>query len=376
MNQDTHTTLIEKEIAYIPSTFILTMLPRTKKEASQKVYEKEKEYKTDKGVLRYKTKILCENSIPYGKYARLLLALFTTAAITSSKRQENVELMFKTNTELAETMLIAKPRIAKLMEQAKLMEGMQFKFETQGVAGKNSGRTTEYITLLKKVIEIKLEEGNKKNKQIRYIISKDFVDFSKTHSVPLDYNVLCRINDALTLDVYTWLVYRNNSHSDKEYKYYSIQYLIEQFDLTHLVNQEDAKDTILNACRNIKTNFYKELDMKIDARKGIELRKSESPVCKYLATESGQKLFSYFSNNIAKIQDKKEPFKETFDTLEYIAEANEEQIRQDLVILQTRYFPKLEIDEEKKEVLVYKVKEAHEHIIYVPIIRKGGECAD
>lgn len=238
-----------------------------------------------------------KKKVPYGKYARLVLALLTTKAKLHSK-ESSVEIAYDSIQQLLDDLQLPKQRGKDVMEQLDLFLKSQFIFqgkvkkEIQGELFKEYESfddpvkveilNTGYVPFVTSVTTINTTtRDNKKNKSIRFVLSPQFVSLCDKHAVPINYTVYKEINSSVGKDIYVWLLYRNNFINDSEPLFLSKKALVDQFypvsDPKDNIEFNNNYNYIKTLIKDIKENHYPELNVSMTDT-GMILYKSESVI--------------------------------------------------------------------------------------------------
>ena len=279
---------IEKKIrSYLPSPFISAALPL--RDVHKHVFERKYN-----NITLYLQGL---KNVPFGKYGRLLLSVITTHAVISEDSECVIN--YKNLNELLSEMQLPKQRGKDIKEQLDLFSKSSFSYEQ-----KVSKRITnalfkemdydkenfmatavryENIPFCKGISYVECDDGSEKKNYIAFSVnlSRDFVDFCKGHSVPIDYTVYKDITSPLGKDIYAWLIYRNNI-MDNLPLFIKKEDIINQFmpvsstadyNATINVNWKYIKDMI----EDIKKKYYPELKYEVSFE-GLTLYKSRAVI--------------------------------------------------------------------------------------------------
>lgn len=276
-------------MAFFPSVFIMSALPL--KDVKKSVFTR----KYNDISLTINNYAITEDDnkkrVPYGKYARLVLALLTTKAKIHSK-EDKVVVTYKNIQELLDEMQLPRQRGKDILEQLELFLSSQFVFSgrIKNAAQKSLFRefedfqdpvkveilNTNYIPFCTRITTINtVSSDNKKNKAISFELAPQFVDLCEKHAVPINYTVYKEINSIIGKDLYVWLLYRNNFIKEGEPLFISRKALVDQF--CDVTDPED-KDEFNN-------NFYRLKDIIYD------LKNKYMPELKYNFDDSGLNLY-------------------------------------------------------------------------------------
>ena len=248
-------------------------------------------------------------NVPFGKYGRLLLSVFTTHAVISKIKDAPVEIEFESLSQLLREMQLPRQRGQDIQEQLECFKKATFSFEQkvekqeQAYLFKNlygpdeklpkrdvTVRTTSTGTILftEGVQYQEIFDEKSKNPRIgkfKIILSANFAHFCQQHGVPINYTVYKDISSPVGKDIYAWLVYRNNSNIKPEGVFIPREKLVEQF--MPVAEESDPKIAnvnyarIIDQVREIKEKYYPELNVEIDkGGTGLTLFKSPTPVLK------------------------------------------------------------------------------------------------
>ncbi|MBQ9207769.1 MAG: plasmid encoded RepA protein [Treponema sp.] len=285
-------------LSYIPSFFTTASLP------FKNINRTEFIRKASNGISLL---LNSPKNVPYGKYGRLLLSVFTTHAVLSKEKNIPVIIEFESMAQLLREMQLPRQRGKDIQEQLECFKRATFSFEqrteeqVQGYLFKNlyepgeklpkgdvTVRTTSTGTILftegvqfQEIIDDKSSRiGN-----FKIILSANFAAFCQKHAVPINYTVYKDITSPVGKDIYAWLVYRNNGLSADKPVFVPRDKLVEQF--MPVGENSDPKianvnySRIISQIREIKDTYYPELKVEIDkAGSGITLFKSPTPVLK------------------------------------------------------------------------------------------------
>lgn len=288
----------KKLLSYIPSFFTTASLP------FKNINRTEFVRKASNGIS------LILNSpinVPFGRYGRLLLSVFTTHAVLSKEKQVPVVIEFDSMSQLLKEMQLPRQRGKDIQEQLECFKRATFSFELkteeqkQGYLFKDlyqpgeklpkgdvKVRTTSTGTILftEGVQYQEIFDENSKNPRIgkfKIVLSARFADFCQQHGVPINYSVYKDISSPVGKDIYAWLVYRNHGLTDGKPVFVPRDKLVEQF--MPVAEDSDKKIANVNYARiidqikEIKEKYYPELNVGIDkSGTGITLYKSPTPV--------------------------------------------------------------------------------------------------
>lgn len=290
----------QKALSYIPSFFTTASLPFKNLNKTEFIR------KASNGITLF---LNSPTNIPYGRYGRLLLSIFTTHAVISKVKNAPVEIEFDSMAQLLKEMQLPRQRGKDIQEQIECFKRATFSFEqkiekqAQGylfkdlyekgeklpkgeVTVKTSTTGTILFTEGVQYQEIIDNEANTtKIGKFKIVLSARFASFCQDHAVPIDYTAYKEISSPAGKDIYAWLVYRNNglNSSGKEFVFVPRDRLVEQF----MPVADDSNPKIANVnysriieqIREIKEKYYPELKVDIDSTgAGITLYKSPTPV--------------------------------------------------------------------------------------------------
>lgn len=287
-------------LSYIPSFFTTASLP------FKNINKTEFVRKGSNGISLI---LNSPKNVPFGKYGRLLLSVFTTHAVISKTKDSPVEIEFESLSQLLREMQLPRQRGQDIQEQLECFKKATFSFEQkvekqeQAYLFKNlygpdeklpkrdvTVRTTSTGTILftEGVQYQEIFDEKSKNPRIgkfKIILSANFAHFCQQHGVPINYTVYKDISSPVGKDIYAWLVYRNNSNIKPEGVFIPRDKLVEQF--MPVAEYSDPKIAnvnyarIIDQVREIKQKYYPELNIEIDrAGTGLTLFKSPTPVLK------------------------------------------------------------------------------------------------
>lgn len=248
-----------------------------------------------------------QDHIPYGKYGRLLLTIFTTHAVLNKNNSNDcVKISYKSINQLLKELQLPSSRVNEIKDQLNYFSSSTFVFreektkivkkrlfrdlfdDIETVEGevKATGVSTGVIPFFSsmKYIDIEEEGKQKQSVAIDIILSPQFTTYSQKHSVPIDYTIYKDISSPIGKDIYAWIVYRNNSLTEP--LFISRTALVEQF--MPVINSNDEAhqertnfDYIKDQILNIKQKYCPELNVTFEAEgQGITLRKSNLPEMK------------------------------------------------------------------------------------------------
>ena len=286
----------KKQIAYLPSFFTTASLPF--KNMHKTVFVR-------KGSQGLTLTLTSPKNVPFGKYGRLLLSVFTTHAVISKKTEGPVLIEYASLSDLLRELQLPKQRGKDIREQIECFSNAAFAFEQRveevqtaylfkdlyedGNYPKSDVTvrtvTTGNIRFTTGVQYKEIEAESKETAVGRFkiILSDEFTAFCQKHAVPIDYEIYKEISSPIGKDIYAWLVYRNNANFESVF--IPRQRLVEQFIPVeagkdpNLVNVNYAR--IVELLKEIKEKYYKEVKFEIDRNgSGITLFKSPTPVLK------------------------------------------------------------------------------------------------
>lgn len=285
-------------LSYIPSFFTTASLP------FKNINRTEFIRKASNGISLI---LNSPTNVPYGKYGRLILSVFTTHAVLSKEKNKQVIIEFDSMSQLLKEMQLPRQRGKDIQEQLECFKRATFSFE-QKIEEQQQGylfqhlyekgekipkgdvivRTTSTGTILftEGVQFQEIIDGTSKGVRIgkfKIILSAEFAAFCQAHAVPINYSVYKDITSAVGKDIYAWLVYRNNGLKKEKPVFVPREKLVEQF---MPVNENSDPKTanvyysrIIDQVKEIKEKYYPELKVEIDkAGNGITLYKSPTPV--------------------------------------------------------------------------------------------------
>lgn len=288
----------QKFLSYIPSFFTTASLP------FKNINRTEFIRKASNGISLI---LNSPKNVPYGKYGRLLLSIFTTHAVLSKEKNVPVIIEYDSLSQLLKEMQLPRQRGKDIQEQLECFKRATFSFEQkieeqkQGYLFKDlylpgeklpkgdvTVRTTSTGTILftEGVQYQEIFDENSKNPRVgkfKIILSGNFAGFCQQHGVPINYTVYKDITSPVGKDIYAWLVYRNNGLREDKPVFVPRDKLVEQF--MPVAEGSDPKTAnvnyarIVEQVREIKTKYYPELKVEIDKNgTGITLFKSLTPV--------------------------------------------------------------------------------------------------
>lgn len=284
---DSYETKPKRKISYIPSFFTTASLPF--KNVHKPVF-------TRKGTMGITLTLTSPKNVPYGRYGRLLLSIFTTHAVISNT--DDVIIKYNSLSDLLKELQLPKQRGAEIMEQLKCFSNCSFSFEQKKrelqsgylfseiynkdrpekdvIVKTVSTGNIRFITAMQFKEVTELGKDNKLG-YFQIVLSDEFIAFCKKHSVPIDYNIYKEILSPLGKDLYAWLVYRNNVITSPVF--IPRAKLVEQF-----MPVEDSKNSnqvnvnyakIVERLKEIKEKYYKDLNITFNSS-GIVLQKSNN----------------------------------------------------------------------------------------------------
>ena len=287
-------------LSYIPSFFTTASLP------FKNLNKKEFIRRASNGISLI---LNSPSNVPFGKYGRLLLSVFTTHAVLSKEKNMPVSIEFNSMAQLLKEMQLPRQRGKDIQEQIECFKRATFSFE-QRVEEQMQGhlfkdlyepgeklpkgdvtvRTTSTGTILftEGVQFQEVFDEKSKNPRIgnfKIILSANFAAFCQQHAVPINYSVYKDISSSVGKDIYAWLVYRNNGLSENKPVFVPRDKLVEQF--MPVGEESDPKianvnySRIIEQIKEIKAKYYPELKIALDSSgAGITLYKSPTPVLK------------------------------------------------------------------------------------------------
>ncbi len=287
-------------LSYIPSFFTTASLP------FKNLNRQEFIRKASNGISLI---LNSPTNVPYGKYGRLILSVFTTHAVLSKEKGIPVIIEFDSMAQLLKEMQLPRQRGKDIQEQLECFKRATFSFEkrieeqSQGIIFKDlyepgekipkgdvTVRTTSTGTILftEGVQFQEIIDNTTKSPRIgkfKIILSANFAAFCQEHAVPINYSVYKDITSPAGKDIYAWLVYRNNGLEENKPVFVPRDKLVEQF---MPVSEDSSPKTanvnyarIIEQVREIKEKYYPELRVEIDkAGTGLTLFKSPTPVLK------------------------------------------------------------------------------------------------
>lgn len=288
----------KKVMAYIPSFFTTASLPF--RNVNSPIFVR-------KGSNGITLKLTAPENVPYGRYGRLLLSLFTTHAVLSKEKDSAVFIQYSKLGDLLKELQLPKSRGKDIKEQLDCFVNASFAFE-QKIKELKAGYLFQDLyedgNYPKKDVEVttvstgnirfttavqykEIDDGSKSNKvgAFKIILSPEFSSFCQAHAVPIDYTVYKDIDSAAGKDIYAWLVYRNNGIKENEPVFVPKEKLVEQFlpvgDESHPKQLTTNYNRILEQISEIKNKYYPELKVSFDQTgSGITLYKSPTPILK------------------------------------------------------------------------------------------------
>ena len=202
---------VQKYRSYMPSPFIAAALPA--RDVKKSVFVR----KYNNITLRLTGGI----KVPFGKYGRLLLTILTTHAVINKNTNKDapVIISYKSLNQLMKELQLPTSRCNNIKEQLECFANASFIFEerletvaqsslfkdlldensTLGEEVKVKKVSTGVIPFIKTMQYVDLEDrkGEKQSVAINIQLSDDFANFSKEHSVPIDYTVYKNITSAI-----------------------------------------------------------------------------------------------------------------------------------------------------------------------------------
>ena len=282
-------------LSYIPSFFTTASLP------FKNINKTEFVRKGSNGISLI---LNSPKNVPFGKYGRLLLSVFTTHAVISKIKDAPVEIEFESLSQLLREMQLPRQRGQDIQEQLECFKKATFSFEQkvekqeQAYLFKNlygpdeklpkrdvTVRTTSTGTILftEGVQYQEIFDEKSKNPRIgkfKIILSANFAHFCQQHGVPINYTVYKDISSPVGKDIYAWLVYRNNCMEENGEIFIPRKSLIEQFVISNNSESKESNERvgylrIIEQIRIIKEKYYPGLKVNIDSHgDGITLLKS------------------------------------------------------------------------------------------------------
>lgn len=285
-------------LSYIPSFFTTASLP------FKNIKRTEFIRKASNGISLF---LNSPRNVPYGKYGRLLLSVFTTHAVLSKEKKVPVVIEFSSMSQLLKEMQLPRQRGKDIQEQLECFKRATFSFEQKIEEQKQAYlfkdlysvneklprcdvavRTTSTGTILftegVQYQEV-IDESSKSPRvgNFKIILSASFAAFCQQHAVPINYTVYKDITSVVGKDIYAWLVYRNNGLLEGKPVFVPRDKLVEQF--MPVAEEADPKTANVNYARiieqikEIKAKYYPELNINIDkSGTGVTLFKSPTPV--------------------------------------------------------------------------------------------------
>jgi len=285
-------------LSYIPSFFTTASLP------FKNINKTEFVRKASNGISLI---LNSPSNVPFGRYGRLLLSVFTTHAVLSKEKGKPVIIEFDSLSQLLKEMQLPRQRGKDIQEQIECFTRATFSFERkietqqqpylfenlyepgEKIPKKDLKvvtTTTGTILFTDGVQYQEVFEEDSKNPRVgnfKIILSANFAAFCQKHAVPINYSVYKDISSPVGKDIYAWLVYRNNGLSNEKPVFVPRDKLVEQF--MPVGEDSDPKianvnySRIIDQIKDIKENYYPELNVNIDSSgTGITLYKSPTPV--------------------------------------------------------------------------------------------------
>ena len=288
----------KKLMSYVPSFFTTASLPF--RNVNSPVFIR-------KGSNGITLKLSAPENVPFGRYGRLLLSLFTTHAVLSKQKDCAVFIEYEKLLDLLNELQLPKQRGKDIKEQLECFTNASFAFQQKVKEFKsaylfkelyedgNYPKSDVMITTVSTgnirfttgVQYQEIEDGSGTNKvgAFKIILSPEFASFCQAHAVPIDYTVYKDIDSPVGKDIYAWLIYRNNGMSEKEPIFIPRDKLIEQFmpvaENAHPKQHRTNYSRILDHLKEIKIKYYPELRISFDFNGGgITLYKSPTPILK------------------------------------------------------------------------------------------------
>ena len=246
-------------------------------------------------------------NVPFGKYGRLILSVFTTHAVLSKEKNVPVIVEFDSLSQLLNEMQLPRQRGKDILEQLSCFTRATFSFEKKEEIQLQANLFKELYEPGEKVpkgpVEVKttttgtilftdgvqfqeiIDPSSKSQRvgKFKIILSANFAAFCQTHAVPINYTVYKDITSPVGKDIYAWLVYRNNGLMAEKPVFIPRDKLVEQF--MPVAEDSDPKianvnySRIIDQIKEIKKEYYPELKVDIDKTgAGITLFKSPTPV--------------------------------------------------------------------------------------------------
>ena len=292
------TTDNKKVLSYIPSFFTTASLPFKNLNKTEFVR------RASNGISLL---LNSPTNVPYGRYGRLLLSVFTTHAVLSKEKGIPVTIEFNSMSELLNEMQLPRQRGKDIKEQLDCFTRATFSFERKveeqqqaylfsdiykpgekipkkDVTVKTTSTGTILFTEGIQFQEI-IDDKSTRIGHFKIILSANFAGFCQKHAVPINYTVYKDIASPAGKDIYAWLVYRNNGIDKNKPVFVKREQLVEQF--MPVGEDADPKTANVNYARiieqikEIKKKYYPELKVDIDSSGlGITLYKSPTPVLK------------------------------------------------------------------------------------------------
>ena len=288
----------KKLMAYVPSFFTTASLPF--RNVNSPVFIR-------KGSNGITLKLSAPENVPFGRYGRLLLSLFTTHAVLSKEKDCAVFIQYDKLLDLLNELQLPKQRGKDIKEQLECFTNASFAFEQKvkelkaaylfkdiyedGNYPKSDVMVTTFSTgnirFTTGVQYQEIEDGSGTNKvgAFKIILSPEFASFCQAHAVPIDYTVYKNIDSPVGKDIYAWLVYRNNGMNERDPVFIPRDKLVEQFmpvgEESHPKQQQTNYSRILDHLKEIKEKYYPEVRISFDPNGGgITLYKSPTPILK------------------------------------------------------------------------------------------------
>lgn len=289
---------VQKTLSFIPSFFTTASLPLKNLNKTEFIR------RASSGVSLI---LNSPTNVPYGRYGRLLLSVFTTHAVLSKEKNVPVIIEFDSMSELLKEMQLPRQRGKDIKEQLDCFKRATFSFEQQIIEQKQAylfqnlyepgeklpkGEVTVKTNSTGTILftegvqfqEI-IDENSSRIGNFKIILSANFAAFCQKHAVPINYTVYKDIASPAGKDIYAWLVYRNNGIAKDKPVFVPRNKLVEQF--MPVSENSDPKIANVNYARiieqikEIKTKYYPELNVEFDSTgAGITLYKSPTPVLK------------------------------------------------------------------------------------------------
>ena len=218
----------KKTLSYIPSFFTTASLPFKNLNKTEFIR------KASNGISLI---LNSPTNVPYGRYGRLLLSVFTTHAVLAKGKPGPVMIEFNSMAELLNEMQLPRQRGKDIKEQLDCFTRATFSFEKkheeqqQSYLFKNLYKPGEKLP--KKDVIVKtnstgtilftegiqfqeiIDDKTTRIGHFKVLLSEQFAAFCQKHGVPIDYTVYKDLASPAGKDIYAWLVHRNNRPGDK-----------------------------------------------------------------------------------------------------------------------------------------------------------------